>query len=68
MDQPLGHTLFFPRILAALNVVQRPQHRLLAKFWLKNDVFDEKKRCVEVLNVPKRRPETARLTLPREFK
>ena len=52
-----GHTLFFPRILAAwltlpgglniiflaLNVVQRPQHRFLAKLWHKNDVFKEKK-------------------------
>ena len=51
------HTLFFPKILvawltppeglniifSALNVVQRPQHRFLAKLWHRNDVFDQKK-------------------------
>ena len=50
-------------VFSALNIVQRPQHRFLAKLWHKNDVFDEKKVC----GGPKRRPETARLTSPREF-
>ena len=30
-------------VFSALNIVQRPQHRFLAKLWHKNDVFDEKK-------------------------
>ena len=49
------------------NVVQRPQHHFLAKLWHKNDAFDEKKRCVGVLNDAKHCPEAARLTSPREF-
>ena len=30
-------------VFSALNILQRPQHRFLAKLWHKNDVFDEKK-------------------------
>ena len=30
-------------VFSVLNIVQRPQHRFLAKLWHKNDVFDEKK-------------------------
>ena len=30
-------------VFSALNIVQRPQHRFLAKLWNKNDVFDETK-------------------------
>ena len=44
-------------------IIQRPQHHLLAKLWHKNDVFDEKKK---VCGGPKRRSETTRLTSPRE--
>ena len=54
-------------VFSALNVAQRPQHRFLAKLWHKNDVFDEKKRYLGVLNLAQHRPETARLTSPREF-
>ena len=39
----------------------RPEHPE-AKLWHKNDDFDEKKVC----GGPKRRPETAKLTSPRE--
>ena len=30
-------------VFSAINVVQRPQHRFLAKLWHKYDVFDDKK-------------------------
>ena len=30
------------RFFSVLNIIQRPQHRFLAKLWHKNDVFDEK--------------------------
>ena len=47
-----GLNIFF----SVLNIVQRPQHRLLAKLWHKNDVFNENKRCVGVLNFAQKQP------------